>query len=207
MISCVTSNNERFAAPLRAMISTSRLGSISWRSWRKHSLTRRLTRLRTTAFPTLELTVTPKRVSARSVACVMTTKFAVCSFFPERDRLVNSGRFLRRASLGNLAPTLLPIGRAYGSGSGSFRRYRHRQLLSSFGPAPAQNVSASGRFHSGQKTVRPFTSYVAGLISSFHFGFAPYAESLLSVGFPYVKTSGRFRGCRIRHCRTNIVRL
>jgi hypothetical protein len=146
--------------------------------------------LRTTAFPILELTVTPKRVSARSVAWVMTTKFAVCSFFPERDRLVNSGRFLRRASFGNLAPTLLPIGRAYGSGSGSFRRYRHRQFLPSFGPAAAQNVSTSGRFHSGQKSVRPFTFYVAGLIGSFHFRFAPYAESLLSVGFPYVKTSG-----------------
>lgn len=74
-ISPSTSYQERFAAPFLAMISTSRLGTIWWRCLRKHSLRSRFTRLRTTAFPTFELTVTPSRVSPRLFGLVIIKKW------------------------------------------------------------------------------------------------------------------------------------
>src|SRR5215510_9865782 len=98
-----TSCQERFTAPFLAMMSTSWLGTIWWRYLRKHSLRSRFTRLRTTAFPTFELTVTPSRASPRSFGLVMIKKWGPWIFFPQRDRLKNSGRFLRRACLGKFA--------------------------------------------------------------------------------------------------------
>ena len=57
-ISLSTSYQERLTASFLAIMSTSWLGTIWWRCLRKHSLRSRFTRLRTTAFPTFELTVT-----------------------------------------------------------------------------------------------------------------------------------------------------
>jgi len=85
-ISLATCKNESLAAPALAMMSMSRGGTI-WRfHCRKHSRSNRFIRLRTTALPTFELTVIPKRASDRSVSLVMIMKLAVCCFLPERER-------------------------------------------------------------------------------------------------------------------------
>jgi len=111
LISLATCKNESLAAPGLAMISISRAGTIWWFHCRKHSRSNRFIRLRTTALPTFELTVIPKRASDRSVSLVMITKLAVCCFLPERERWMNSGRFLRRACLGKPAPTAIGMSR------------------------------------------------------------------------------------------------
>jgi hypothetical protein len=74
-ISVSTSCQERFTALFLAIMSTSWLGTIWWRYRRKHSLRSRLTRFRTTAFPTFELTVTPRRASPRSFSLVNIKKW------------------------------------------------------------------------------------------------------------------------------------
>ena len=79
----------------------------SRRPVRKISRTNRLIRFRATALPTLPLTVIPSLLSPRSLLWLMTTKLCEWTFLPVRDKLRNSGRFLRRADFGK--SSLLPF--------------------------------------------------------------------------------------------------
>jgi hypothetical protein len=62
-----------------------------------------LIRFRTTALPTLPLTVIPTLLFPPSLDLRITIKLGEWTFWPVRDKLVNSGRFLRRADFGNLS--------------------------------------------------------------------------------------------------------
>lgn len=91
------------SAPLLAMMTMSCGEGISWRWRRKNSLSRLLTLFRATAFPTLELTVTPSLFSPLSLALLRTTKWGVWTLLAARERLRNSERLVRRALFGNLS--------------------------------------------------------------------------------------------------------
>ena len=60
--------------------------------------------------------------------------------------------------------------------AGPFRRHGDRQLFASFGPAPLKHFTPAGGFHAGKKTMRPFSSYVARLIGSFHRSMTPFGR-------------------------------
>jgi hypothetical protein len=53
-------------------------------------------------------------------------------------------------------------------GARSLRRNGDGQLPASFGPAPLKHFTAARGRHAGKKSMRPFSSYVARLIGSFH---------------------------------------
>jgi len=91
---------ERSIARFLAITRTSIPRARSRRPRRKNSRTSRLIRFRTTALPTLPLTVIPNRVSPTSLVLVITTKLAEWVFLPLRESLENSRRFLRRAVFG-----------------------------------------------------------------------------------------------------------
>jgi hypothetical protein len=85
----------------------------SARCRRKYSRIERLIRFRVTAFPTLPLTVIPKRFSCCRFAHTTTTKFADCSLTPRRERFANSARFRTRAVFGNRCDALSDPTRTY----------------------------------------------------------------------------------------------
>ena len=53
-------------------------------------------------------------------------------------------------------------------GARTLGRHSDRQFFASFSPAPFKHFTPAGCFHAGKKTMRPFSSYVARLIGSFH---------------------------------------
>jgi hypothetical protein len=120
-----------------------------------------LTRLRTTAFPTRELTVTPRRDNGRVVARRITTRWVVCRRRPSRWRPRNSRRRRSRAAFGKVR------GPAMGS-PGLLRRDGNRQTPAPFGSPALQHLTSAGCRHAGAKAVRPLTPTVTGLIGSLH---------------------------------------
>ena len=70
---------------------------------------------------------------------------------------------------GRFGKSLRPLNRhSWLLGARSLRRDSDSQLPASFGPAPLKHFTTAGGCHAGKKTMRPFSSYVTGLISSFH---------------------------------------
>src|SRR5581483_6939855 len=160
------------AAPGRAMMRMSACCGSSARWRRKYSRTRRLTRFRTTAFPTLELTVTPRRFSERLLLRVRITKLAEWSLAPPRESFKNSARFLRRAVLGKRCDPLSDM-RPAQSSPRALRRHGNRQALAPLGTPAFQHLAPARRFHPGEESVGPFSADVARLIGSLHKNNAP----------------------------------
>ena len=153
-------------APLRAIMTVSWWSRKTSRPRRKNSRNPRFTRLRTTAFPTLELTVTPSRLPRWSLSRRMMMKCGVWNFLPLRDSSRNSERLVRRASLGKPSRT---------QGNGSVLGARtlgwddDGQPLSSLGPPALQHIAPAGGLHTREKTVGSLSPKIAGLIRPFHF--------------------------------------
>lgn len=99
--SSATAQPVRLAAPGRAITRKSTPAGHSARRRRKNSRIWRLTRLRVTEFPTLPLTVIPKRDSPPPFLPLMTTKDADWILLPDFDRRKNSRRLRRRADCGS----------------------------------------------------------------------------------------------------------
>lgn len=115
--------NVRASAPCFAMTTRSSPALSAERLVRKTSRTRRLIRLRATAFPTFELTVTPSLVCSEVPTWRTNTKLGVCIRRPVRCTRRNSRRRRRRAALGYEC-------RRTGSAR-LLRRNGNRQLLAS----------------------------------------------------------------------------
>lgn len=84
---CQVDAASRFAAPWRAITTISRWVGMISRCRRNHSRMRRLTRFRTTAFPTRRLAVIPSlaRGASSRAAAASTTKAAAGARVPSRD--------------------------------------------------------------------------------------------------------------------------
>ena len=154
-----TSPKLNLSAPARAMIKRSWAGCSSFLCNLKNSLTRRFTRLRSTALPTLRVTVTPSLQSGWGPGTKITIKCGL--LFPRcpRWRRRNSDRLRTLRRLGNFL-SRLP--------SRTLGWCRDRKSLPSLGSATLQNPASPRGRHPRPEAVAPSAPQVARLIRSFH---------------------------------------
>jgi len=171
------------AALVWAMMFISRFLFILWLFFRKNSRTCRLIRFLVGAWPTLRVTVTPKRAWGDLPAPAMARKWSVLIFRPGFDKRRKSSRFKIRFDFGNENETVF-----FSSGATIFyffacfalfifslfyffflsEFFLKAQPFSASRSSAIDNSSALFGGHSFQKAVFPGSFSVTGLICSFH---------------------------------------
>src|SRR5881397_4393145 len=133
---------------------------MSPRHARKTSRSSRFTRLRTTAFPTRLLTVTPRREHSPGAGRHHHQVFAV----PTAPLALHGEELSAPAQADRLR---VAVRGGHGS-PGLLRRNRDRQAPAPLVAPPLQDAAPTGRSHAGSEAMRSLAAAVAWLIGSLH---------------------------------------